>query len=188
MPGKRIGDFQLASAVRPACHDEQPPCCLEEPPGEGCHRHNSPAYRGQCGCASSVSKCLSSFHCPACNVCCDGRKLGCQEWLGGCLSAGFDGREIPCCGGVRKADRCCSPCQITKCPSECRVPLFQEPKVKVDQKDSEGTCALMYAAEAGHMHVAGLQKNSCYRFVRRVRTASFKSRIIWFCMLRSSNS
>eukprot|EP00439_Symbiodinium_sp_Y106_P019000 s3714_g2.t1 len=28
-----------------------------------------------------------------------------------------------------------------------------EPKVKVDQKDSEGTCALMYAAEAGHMHV-----------------------------------
>ena len=31
--------------------------------------------------------------------------------------------------------------------------IFQEPKVKVDQKDTEGMSALMYAAEMGHMQV-----------------------------------
>ena len=66
---ERGAEFQLTSALRQACHDEQPPCCLEEPPGEGCHRDNSPAYRGQCGCASSIDKSLSSFCCIACAVC-----------------------------------------------------------------------------------------------------------------------
>lgn len=34
--------------------------------------------------------------------------------------------------------------------------LRQEPKVKVDQKDTEGMSALMYAAETGHYHAAWL--------------------------------
>ena len=34
---------------------------------------------------------------------------------------------------------------------------LREPKVKVDQKDTEGMSALMYAAEMGHMQVPCLK-------------------------------
>ena len=55
--------------------------------------------------------------------------------------------------------------------------LVQEPKVKVDQKDPEGICALMYAAEIGHLHVAQLQGPfvdcGCYSYAARQAAEGF---------------
>jgi hypothetical protein len=44
----------------------------------------------------------------------------------------------------------------------------EEPKVKVDQKDTEGMSALMYAAEMGHMQVPWIPLAKTGRFADRI--------------------